>query len=137
MLLLLAVSSIAETCNAQTLAQDPFGPIPAWVRIDRADLAVSAHHVSPADQVSYSVTRNLAAHPTFEASPFQPARTSQISYIDTHRMAERPSNQAFPKESDSPPNVYGRPALEVSDGWKMTMPSVRRNVAKLLLQHSF
>jgi hypothetical protein len=137
MLLMLAVSSIAESCNAQTLAQDPFGPIPAWVKIDRADLALNARQANPANQVPYSVTRNLAEHPAFEASPFHLAKTSQLSYIDTHRMADRPSNQAFPKETDSPPNMYGRPALEVSDGWKMSMPSIRKNVAKLLLQHSF
>ena len=136
MILLLALCSIAFACNAQMQAQDLYGPIPAWVMIDKALLSETVFPQNPQEQELSQVTRNLTEHPVFEASPFHPAKTSKVSSIDVYRMDNRPANPAFPKESDSPPNSY-RPSVDVPGGWRVSMPNLRKNVAKLLLQHSF
>jgi hypothetical protein len=133
---LLALGSVAFDCNGETPAQDPFGPIPAWVRIDHSLLTEDAAAPKPRDSQISAITRNLAEPPHVEASPFHPPQFSKIPVADAYRMQERPFNPAIPRQSETPPGSY-RPSLEIPGGWKVAMPNARRNVARLLLQHSF
>jgi hypothetical protein len=136
MFLLLALGSIAFDCNGETPAQDPYGPIPAWVRIDHSLLSENTPAQKPADSRFSSITRNLAEPLHAEASPFHPPQSGRIPMADAYRMQERQLSPAIPRQSETPPGAY-RPSLEIPGGWKVAMPNARRNVARVLLQHSF
>jgi hypothetical protein len=138
-LLLPVLWSIAATCNAQARAEDMNGSIPAWVRINRADLGDDSRQAGPKVQAPSLITRNLTEHSEYEppSTSFASSRFGQLPQIDNRRLAERPASTAFPKEAYAPPSSGNRPVLEIAEGWKVFMPNIRKNVAKLLLQHSF
>jgi hypothetical protein len=134
MVLLLALGSVAFDCNGQT--QDPYRPIPEWVRIDPSLLSEKTPGQKPADPQISSITHNLVEPPHMEASPFHPPQPSRMPMAEAYRMQERPFNAAMPRQAESAPGSY-RPSLEIPGGWKVSMPNVKRSVARLVLQHSF
>jgi len=136
MIMVLALGSIALSCNGQALAPDAYRPIPAWVKIDQSLLSDKAPSQKLADPQISAVTRNLAAPPHFDPAPFHPPQVGKIPVTEAYRMQERPFNAAMPRQADSPPGSY-HPSLEIPGGWKVSMPNAKRNVARVLLQHSF
>jgi hypothetical protein len=136
MVLLFALGSIALDCNGQTQTQDPYRPIPEWVRIDQSLLSEKPPGQKLADPQISSIVHNLAEPPHLEASPFHPPQSSRIPMAEAYRMQERPFNAAMPRQAESSPASY-RPSLEIPGGWKVSMPNAKRSVARLLLQHSF
>jgi hypothetical protein len=129
-ILFLVLCDVAVTCSAQSIAQDSYGTIPVWVKLDRALLAEKA---GPLDS---SISRAGADYPTYEASPFHSAKAGKTPSYDAYRMQERPFGSTFPRDFDTPPNNY-RPSVDIPGGWRVAMPNFRKNVARLLVQHSF
>lgn len=133
LLMLFASWSVAMCCNAQTPARDVYGPLPDWVRVDRAVFTENASNLQPADPRFTAVAQDL---PTYTGKPFRPANAPKFSSLDAYRADDRPINPLLPRQFDTPPSNY-HPAVAVSDGWKIAVPNIRRNVAKLVLQRSF
>jgi hypothetical protein len=138
LIILLAVGLTLQAAGALAQEHDVYAytTIPAWVKIDRAAFSESMPVTNAPDRAYASLTHVAVEYPGREAPVFRAGWAGKLYNPDAYRVAERPSNLVFPSESDIPPFAY-RPSVGAPGGWKLSMPNVKKNVAKLLLQRKF
>jgi hypothetical protein len=132
----IAVNGHAQAELQQTELPQTASSIPAWVKVDRAALVENTNLQNAPDPRFFAATHT--EQPVSHMSPFSTRGSSRISSIDMSRMEARPSNPELAREAEAPANGGSlRPAVNGPGGWHVSVPNIRRNVAKVLLQRKF
>lgn len=64
-------------------------------------------------------------------------KTSRIVSFDLYKVEDRALYPALPKDLEDPQNIVLRPSVNVSEGWKLSVPNIRKNNVKILLRMDF
>jgi hypothetical protein len=137
----LAFCLFALLCASAARAQerDVYGAVPSWVKVDRSVFEEGATLRNSTDQRVLAEIQEDVRQPVHEPAYSHQANSGRFSSLA--RNMETPlsnsSSAAFPKASDRPPENDGRPAVTTASGWRVSMPNVRRNAARMLLQRKF
>jgi hypothetical protein len=130
-LTILGLWAVATGCQAQE--QDIYRSIPAWVKIDKAALEPPHPAVStelPAFSQSHPqrawLENPLAHHSRFNAMP-PPAPLAQSSL----------PGPGYSQDLDAAHSEAMRPSVNLASAWRLSVPNIRRNVAKVQLNRSF
>jgi hypothetical protein len=142
-ILALALLTAAAACHAQSQENDAYRGIPDWVKIDRAVLVEAAApslSAGPEEQQSphYTFsTRETAPWPEKESWLRQ--RYVRMVAADAYKIAANSAPGSYPHETEAPRNDVYRPAVSQSqtNAWRVTVPNLRKNVAKVMLHRSF
>jgi hypothetical protein len=116
---------------------DAYAAIPSWVKIDRGALEESTALKNSTDHRLIAEIQEDIRQPVREPAYFHQQSAGRFSSLYARNMTQPPANPAAPRESDKPPELDGKPSLTTGNGWRVTMPNIRRNAAKLLLQRKF
>jgi hypothetical protein len=136
--LALVLITAAAACHAQSQEQNAYRTIPDWVKIDRASLAETSNSPMPQEkQMAYTFSTS-ESRPWPEKESWLRQRYVKMAAADAYKMAANSAPGSYQHDAEAQQRSdVNHPAVTQTGAWRVTVPNLRKNVAKVMLNRSF
>jgi hypothetical protein len=133
-----AVLPAAAICHAQSQDENNnYRTIPDWVKIDRVSLTEASY--SPGPQEKQPSLYSFSSHQQTawpEKESWLRQRYVRMAAADAYKIAANAAPASY-QQSEPPHNDAFHPIVNQPNAWRVTVPNLRKNVAKVMLLRNF